>query len=47
MLCGVTVLPQGRRLCYRCWRMMRPQERKEIAAAHDGKVPEWVDRGHD
>ena len=47
VLCRTTVLPPGRLLCYRCWRMMRPDERKRIAAANAGRVPEWVDRGHD
>lgn len=46
-ICRVTVLPPGRRLCYRCWRMMRPAERREIGAANGGRTPEWVDRGHD
>lgn len=47
MLCRVTVLPAGRRLCNRCWRLMPSAERKRIVAANDGRVPEWVDRGHD
>ncbi|HEV7467263.1 MAG TPA: hypothetical protein VGP96_13235 [Candidatus Dormibacteraeota bacterium] len=47
VLCRVTVLPAGRRLCFRCWRMMRPEERRAIAESHGGKVPPWVDRGHD
>jgi hypothetical protein len=46
-LCHVTVLPAGRRLCFRCWRMMRPDERRAIVAASGGSVPAWVDRGHD
>jgi hypothetical protein len=46
-LCRVTVLPAGRRLCFRCWRMMRPDERRAIVAGNGGQVPAWVDRGHD
>jgi hypothetical protein len=47
VLCQVTVLPAGRRLCFRCWRMMRPEERRAIAEANGGRAPAWVDRGHD
>ena len=46
-ICQVTVLPAGRQLCFRCWRMMRPEERKRIGATNGGRTPEWVDRGHD
>ncbi|HEY2702902.1 MAG TPA: hypothetical protein VGL20_04355 [Candidatus Dormibacteraeota bacterium] len=47
MLCQVTELPAGRRLCFRCWRMMRPEERRAVAESNGGRVPPWVDRGHD
>jgi hypothetical protein len=47
VLCRVTVLPAGRRLCHRCWRMMRPDERRAIAESNGGRIPAWVDRGHD
>ena len=47
VLCRVTELPAGRRLCFRCWRMMRPEERRAIAESNGGRVPAWVDRGHD
>jgi uncharacterized paraquat-inducible protein A len=46
-ICQVTVLPADKQLCYRCWRMMRPEERKKIGATTGGRTPEWVDRGHD
>lgn len=46
ILCRVTVLPVGKRLCYRCWRMMPPAERRRIMGDQKQR-PAWVDTGVD
>ncbi|HEX9097611.1 MAG TPA: hypothetical protein VF990_16105 [Candidatus Dormibacteraeota bacterium] len=46
VLCRVTVMPLGKRLCYRCWRMMPPAERRRIMGDRRER-PSWVDTGID
>jgi predicted amidophosphoribosyltransferase len=46
VLCRLTVLPPDKRLCYRCWRMMPPAERRALAGESKQR-PAWVDTGID